>query len=146
MPRELSAETEIAARPEQVWAVLTEFASYPEWNPFIERIVGEPRVGTRLEVRIAPPGGRAMTFKPEVTAVEPGRELRWLGRVLAPGLFDGEHRFELHAVGADRTRFVQAERFTGILVGPFGRTLGRTEEGFRAMNDALRRRVEAAVL
>jgi hypothetical protein len=63
-----------------------------------------------------------------------------------PGLFDGEHRFELHPVGADRTRFVQAERFTGILVVPLGRMLGRTEEGFRAMNDALRRRVEATLL
>jgi hypothetical protein len=144
MPRELSAETEIAAPPEHVWAVLADFAAYPEWNPFIQRIAGELREGARLEVRIAPPGGRAMTFKPTVVAVEPGREVRWLGRLLVRGLFDGEHRFELRPAGEGRTRFVQSERFSGILVGLLGRALGRTEAGFHAMNDALKRRVESS--
>ena len=34
-------------------AVVTDFAAYPEWNPFIRRISGDLREGTRLEVRIA---------------------------------------------------------------------------------------------
>jgi uncharacterized protein YndB with AHSA1/START domain len=32
--RELRSEIEIDAPPERVWAVVTEFAAYPEWNPF----------------------------------------------------------------------------------------------------------------
>ena len=87
--RELRSEIEIDAPPEHVWAVLTDFDAYPEWNPFIRRISGELREGARLEVRIEPPGARATTFKPTVRAVERNRELRWLGRLLAPGIFDG---------------------------------------------------------
>jgi hypothetical protein len=63
-----------------VWAVIGDFAAYPEWNPFIRRIRGELREGAKLEVRIEPPQARATTFKPTVRAVEPNRELRWLGR------------------------------------------------------------------
>jgi hypothetical protein len=76
----------IDAPAERVWAVVTDFAAYPEWNPFIRRISGELREGTRLEVRIEPPGGRALTFKPTVRVVEANRELRWLGRLLLPGI------------------------------------------------------------
>jgi uncharacterized protein YndB with AHSA1/START domain len=54
---ELRREIEIDARPEEVWHVLMDFRSYPEWNPFIVSIEGEARPGARLKVRIAPPTG-----------------------------------------------------------------------------------------
>ena len=89
--RELRREIDIDAPPAAVWAVLTDTRSYSEWNPFMPHLAGELREGAKLEVRIEPPGGRAMTFKPTVLAVEPDRELRWRGRLLVPGIFDGEH-------------------------------------------------------
>jgi hypothetical protein len=36
-----------------------------------------------------------MTFRPTVLNAETNRELRWLGHLLAPGLFDGEHSFTI---------------------------------------------------
>lgn len=81
----------------------------------------------------------AMTFKPEVQEVEEGRELRWLGRFLLPGLFDGEQSLRIDG----RSRFVQSERFSRLLVGFFGGTLDKTERGFAQMNEALKRRAEA---
>ena len=74
--RELRREIDIDAPPAAVWAVLTDTRSYSEWNPFMPHLVGELREGAKLEVRIEPPGGRAMTFKATVVAVEPDRELR----------------------------------------------------------------------
>ena len=142
--RELRAKIEIDAPPERVWQVLTDFAAYPEWNPFIRSIEGEPEVGSRLKVRIEPPGGRGMTFRPTVQAAEPGRELRWLGRLFLPGLVDGEHRLALEPLQGGRSRFIQGERFSGLLVGLLTRTLTATERGFQQMNEALKRRVEAA--
>jgi hypothetical protein len=142
--RELRREIEIEAPPQRVWEVVTDFAAYPEWNPFIRRISGEAREGARLEVRIEPPGGRAMTFKPTVQAVEANRELRWLGRLLVPGIFDGEHGFRIEPLEDNRSRFIQSERFSGVLVGFAAGTLAKTEAGFEQMNVALKTRVEQA--
>jgi hypothetical protein len=83
-----------------------------------------------------------MTFKPTVLAVEPDRELRWLGRLLVPGIFDGEHIFYIEPLNQARSRFTQAERFSGILVGLFRGTLDKTELGFEQMNAALKARAE----
>ena len=87
--------------------------------------------------------GRAgTTFKPTVRAVERNRELRWLGRLLLPGIFDGEHSLLIERQEGGRSRFVMSERFTGILVGLFKGTLAKTEAGFEQMNVALKARVE----
>jgi hypothetical protein len=140
--RVLRTEIEIDAPSERVWEVLTDFDAYLEWNPFIRAVEGEPVVGSRLKVRIEPPGARGMTFKPTVRAVEAGRELRWLGRLLVPGVFDGEHRLVVEPLDGGRSRFIQSERFSGLLVGPFAKTLAATERGFVEMNEALKQRAE----
>jgi hypothetical protein len=127
-----------------VWAAVTDFAAYPEWNPFIRQISGELREGARLEVRIEPPGARATRFKPTVRAVEPNRELRWLGRLLVPGIFDGEHSLRVEPLAGGRSRFIQSERFSGLLVGLVKGTLAKTEAGFGQMNAALKARIEQA--
>jgi hypothetical protein len=142
--KELHSEIEIDASAELVWGVLTDFASYPEWNPFVRRISGEPKVGERLEVRLEPPGGRGITLKPTVLEAEPERELRWLGHLWVSGLFDGEHSLTIHRLGEDSVRFVQAETFTGVLVPMFARSLDDgTRRGFEEMNRALKERAEA---
>jgi len=134
------------APAERVWDALTTIADYPIWNSFIPHLAGTLAPGERLEVRLEPPGGAAMTFRPTVLAVEPARELRWVGHLLIPGLFDGEHQFEIQPLGPGRVRFVQQERFTGVLVPLFARNLdAHTLPGFNAMNAALKARAEAAV-
>jgi uncharacterized protein YndB with AHSA1/START domain len=59
---QLHTEIEIDAPAERVWGVLTDFASYPQWNPFIRSISGEPNIGGRLEVRLEPPESRGITL------------------------------------------------------------------------------------
>ena len=84
-----------------------------------------------------------MTFRPVVLTVTPGRELRWRGRLLMPGLFDGEHAFQLEMLSTAGCRLHHAERFSGLLVGLMsGSLLDATREGFEAMNGALKRRAE----
>lgn len=143
--RELRTEIEFEATPQEVWDVLTDLPAYGEWNPFIRRIEGEPRTGAKLEVRMEPEGERAMTFRPTVLTVEPGREFRWLGHLLVPGVFDGEHRWSVEEIEPGRVRFTQSERFGGILVPLLWKKLrdGGTAKGFRAMNEALAARVAA---
>jgi hypothetical protein len=142
--RILRREIEIDAPPSQVWRVVSDFESYPAWNPFMRSISGRRDRGAKLEVRIAPPGGRPMTFRPTVQSLEEGRELRWLGRLLVPGLFDGEHSLLVEPLDRNHSRFVQSERFGGVLVGVLGGVLEKTEAGFEQMNRALKERAEQA--
>jgi hypothetical protein len=141
--KELRTEIEFEGTSEEVWEVLADMPAYGEWNPFIKKIDGEARTGAKLEVRMEPEGERAMTFRPTVLAAEPGRELKWLGHLLVPGIFDGEHRWLIEEAGPGNVRFTQSERFGGILVPLLWKKLrdGGTAKGFRAMNEALARRV-----
>jgi hypothetical protein len=140
---EIRTEIEIAAPADQVWDVLQDLDAYPEWNPFIPEIVGPIEEGARLNVRLQPPDGKGMRFRPRVLEVAPGRGLRWLGHLGIPGLFDGEHRFLIEPVAPNRVRFVQEERFSGLLVPLILRFAGAgTREGFESMNAALKGRVE----
>ena len=118
-----------------------DFQSYPEWNAFITSISGSARVGEKLSVRIQPPGKKGMTFKPTVLVADPQREIRWKGKVLVNGIFDGEHFFRLEPRG-NGTTFHQGERFTGLLVPLLSGTFHATEQGFKAMNEGLKRRAE----
>jgi hypothetical protein len=141
--RVVLTQVRIAAPASRVWQVLTDFPRYPEWNPFITEIEGLPEVGARLRVRIQPPGRRPMTFKPTLLVVTRDRELRWLGHLFLPRLFDGEHSFRIEDKGR-KSRFHQSERFSGVLVGFFGVGIfDATQRGFEAMNTALKVRAEA---
>ena len=139
----LRTEIDINASGERVWRVLTDFGAYGEWNPFITSISGEVRRGARLKVRVHPPGGRGMTFRPTVLAADRNRELRWVGRLLFPGIFDGEHAFLITPLENGGVRLRQQETFRGLLVPLLRRLLdGQTRAGFEAMNRALKERAE----
>jgi hypothetical protein len=140
--RRIETSIEIDAPPKRVWALLTNFALTPTWNPFIKSISGNLAKGARLSVHIVPPGKSGMHFHPTVLSVRPERELRWLGHLLISGLFDGEHYFLLDPLGESQTRLTQGEKFSGLLVGLLSGTLSATEAGFKAMNTALKQEVE----
>ena len=141
---QLQTEIEINAGPERLWAILTDFAAYPEWNPFIRTIVGVPEKGARLTVRLQPSGAKGMTFRPVVVAADAGREFRWLGHLLLPGIFDGEHSFVIRPLADGKVLFQHSEKFRGVLVPLFRGSLDRdTRRGFEEMNQALKVRAEA---
>lgn len=142
--RELFTEIEIAASSETVWRVLTDFNKVSAWNPFIREVEGELKEGSRLKVRIMAPGRSTMTFKPVIKSVVLNTEIRWLGHLIIPGLFDGEHRFEILTIDSRKVRFIQRETFRGLLVPILWKSLeGPTKQGFKDMNAALKQRAES---
>ena len=134
MTVEIFTEILIEAQPQKVWEILTDFENYPEWNSFVKSIEGNVRVGNIISVRIEPPNGNGLTFKPLVVAYEPQKELRWLGKFFIKGVFDGEHQFKLIDNKNGTTTFIQSETFTGILVSLFKNNLNNTKTGFEQMN------------
>ena len=145
MRKQIETDIEIDAPAETVWSILTDFEAHPSWNPFVREISGIPKEGERLRVFIQPQGGKGMVFKPVVLKAEVNRELRWLGKLFVSGIFDGEHYFRIEPIEKDRVRFVHGENFSGVLVGLFAKGLDTgTIQGFKAMNEALKKRAEGA--
>jgi len=136
----------ITAPAEKVWKVFSDFAKYPEWNPFIKSLKGSPAVGKTIEVFLQPPGNKGMLFKPKVLVFREGKEFRWIGKLMGGGVFDGEHAFILKDNGNGSCTFIQYERFRGILI-PFMKKMleGSTLSGFQQMNEALKKRCEGEI-
>ena len=102
--RAISATVDIAATPEQVWAVLADLPAYQEWNPFIRSASGQLTEGATLTLRMAPANGRAMTFRPKVLAAR----LYGVGPITALAI-------TCWLAGADRfSSSRQAVRFAGL--------------------------------
>jgi hypothetical protein len=142
--RHVTARVILDAAPERVWQILTDTDGHSAWNPFITTMAGTLAVGQKLDVRIAPPGGKAMTFHPTVTDVDAPHRLAWVGHLGIDGLFDGAHTFTLTPTLDGRTQLEQSERFTGALVWMSRGLLAKTQAGFEAMHDALNARIVAA--
>lgn len=77
MPRKLiRVEVEIAARPEVVWRLLSEFDSWPKWGPTVRAVdSGDDRVAPGVRGRVQTPFRIWLPFV--ITAVEPGRYWHW---------------------------------------------------------------------
>jgi hypothetical protein len=144
MAKEIKTEILINASPENVWAILTNFNNYPNWNLFIKSVKGKVKVGKKIIVRIEPPNAKGMTFKPSILVFNVNKELRWLGHLLFAGLFDGEHKFVLIDNGNGTTTFIQSEKFKGILVPLFKKMINvNTKNGFVLMNEKLKVKAES---
>ena len=143
MARTLTSEITIQASPQTVWAVLTDFPAYPEWKPIEIHMEGQPIAGTVIHHTSQLPGGKPRNFSPTIVAAEPGRVLAWEGRILAPGLFDVHHRFELSPTSGDATTLRQSERFSGVLIPFFPKILRQTQVAFETANQAIKSRSES---
>lgn len=138
----LITSIEINATPERVWDVLAANDRYDEWNPFIVLSEGALAAGARITNTLVIEGGKPTTFRPRIIALDPGRELRWVGGI--PGLFRGEHYFYVTPLIDGRTRVTHGEMFSGALIPFMTKLLARTKDGFLAMNEALKRRCETS--
>lgn len=133
----------ILASPADVWNVLVDFERYPRWNPFILSLTGTVTENEKIEARIKPAGGSAMTFKPTILRFVEHRTICWEGHLFFKGLFDGRHSFELFENGDGTTTFIQSETFSGILVPFFSDMIeDKTLKGFHLMNEKLKELVE----
>lgn len=138
--KELHTEIEINAPPEAVWSIIIDFENYEEWNPFINRIIGQAKQGSKIEISLHTPAGKNRKYEPTITKVDDGRELRWTGK---SWLLNAEHIFTIEQLQADKVRFIHREVFDGLLAGFFGKDLDTDiRQGFEEMNRSLKERAE----
>jgi len=139
LPKEIKTEILINSNPSKIWNVLMDFENYPKWNPFIRSVYGQPATGTKISAKLEPPDTKGMTINPTILEKDNERKFRWIGHLIFPGLFDGEHIFELIDNKNGTTTFVQRELFKGLLVPLFNKFLYvNTRRGFEQMNQQLK--------
>lgn len=78
----------INASIEVVWKHLTDFTSYPSWNPLVGKFVGEMNEGSTISTFIIPLG---KTYHPKIMIYQPKKELVWQGIQGAKFLMAGKH-------------------------------------------------------
>jgi hypothetical protein len=135
----------IDSSAEKIWNILTNFEEYELWNPFMTKVVGDTILGSKIEVNIKTMSGKNRTYYPIITKCETEKELRWKGKSILPGIFDGERIFTLERSDDHRVLFSHKEIFSGLGVKFVGNKLDENlRESFVKMNEALKARAESS--
>ena len=135
---EYSAEATINATPAVVWALLTNAADYPNWNPTVVRVEGVIALGQKIKVFATISPERAFPVK--VTELEPNQRMVWQGG-MPLGLFKGVRTFTLTPAG-EGTRFSMREVFSGPMLGLIKRSMPNLQPSFDEFARSLQLRAE----
>lgn len=138
--RAYTATTTIQASPEKVWAILTNAAGYPEWDPGIDRVEGRIASGEKITAYTKASPGRA--FPVTVAEFVPGRKMVWSSG-MPLGLFKGERTFTLSPGSGGATEFTIREVFTGPLLPMIGRSIPDLTSTFEQFAAGLKKRAES---
>ena len=134
-----TATTTIKASPATIWAILTDAAAYPEWDPNAERIEGQIAPGATITAYTKLTPGRASPVK--ITGFSPGQRMVWTGGMTL-GLFKGVRTFTLTPQGHGMTQFTVREEFSGPLLALIGRSLPDMTKPFEQFAAGLKQRAE----
>ncbi len=133
----------IEAPSEVVWAALSDFERYPEWNPSVPSITGTLGVGNTVSLRLAMPGRPSPKVKAQLTEVVPQRRLRWHGNVGADWLFAGDRDFVIEATDDVGVSVTHVEDVKGALFPVFRLVMGGAiQQHHDGFNSALKQRAE----
>jgi hypothetical protein len=132
------AETEIHASPEKVWAILTDAAKYPEWDPNMVELEGTIGLGEKLTAHTKL---SKEAFPVTVTEFVPQKQMTWTGG-MPLGLFKGVRVLKLEPT-AKGVKFSTREDFSGLLLPIFGKTVPDMNPVFAEFAAALKKRAEA---
>ncbi len=109
----------IDATPAQVWSVLTDTESYPNWNDILLKIDGKIVDGGKVDVLFkAGPKAKPQLFHNNLY-VEEGVEFYW-SQVQAMGIKD-RHCFRVEATEGGKAKFIQSDQALGGLTWLIGK-------------------------
>ncbi len=132
------------ARPkEQVWAVLSDLAAWPQWNPMYPEISGRFLVSAPLSLG-EQVGGRTERYAATVSEWVPNQQLIWTRKSLG-GLVRHVRYIEMEALSETGCIFANGELFEGF-AAPYLVLEARRRKlrgAYRGFCEALKARVEA---
>jgi uncharacterized protein YndB with AHSA1/START domain len=141
-PAIAGSEIEVAATPEAVWDVLTDFEGWPGWNPAVKTVSIDGLVapGTSFTWKAG-----ASTLTSTIREVDPPRSVVWTGRTMG---IHAIHAWRLEPT-AGGTGVRTEESWTGLLPrllpGRMTRTLQESlDEGLGHLKNAVEGRPPSA--
>ena len=139
-------EIMLPASPEKSWNVLTDFARYPEWNPYLHTVEGRFSTGESLSFTLVDENfPEPLELTAQLGPVLVNRRFYWTGHVGVQGLFDTRHVFELHPRDDGNTDLYHYEEFRGLipaLLPQRDKRTAYTRAAFERMNMALYQRLK----
>lgn len=135
---------EIAAPPELVWQVITDFSAYGEWNPFVTACDTELLEGAPISMTVVL--GENIRDQVEfVSQVIPGELFEYRMKPVGP-LLHSYRQHEVMGLGDGNTRYRSTFELNGWISGLVGLSLGSAlRDGFQGMTDSLVSRAEGLV-
>ena len=130
----------IDARPDAIWAVLTDAAAYTEWESGVVRVDG--RIAPQEKITVVSEANPKGAFPVKVTEFAPGERMAWTGG-MPLGLFKGVRTFTLTPEDG-ATRFVMREEYTGPMLPLIWRSIPDLQPSFDKFAGGLKARAEQA--
>ncbi len=134
----------IPATAPQIWDALSDIQSWPRWNPLYTRANGVLRIGAHLDLEVAVPGQPKRMIRPVIADWVPNDQIHWNLSMLG-GLVKTTRYLEIEQLTDTGCIFTNGELFDGILGPSIAKRMRRElRQGFAAMGEALKARVEAS--
>ena len=128
----------IDARPEHIWALLTDAPGYAAWDSGVVRVEG--RIAPQERIKVVSEANPKRAFPVTVTEFAPAERMTWSGG-MPLGLFKGVRTFTLRPEDG-ATRFTMREEYTGPLLPLIWRTMPDLQPSFDQFARGLKARAE----
>jgi len=131
----------INAEPQKIWDLLTDAASYADWNSAVIGIEGQIAQGETIKLKSIVNPDR--TFKLKIDEVQaPTRMVWWDGMPL--GLFKGVREYKLTPQDDGSTEFFMEEIYSGLMAPLITRSIPDMTDSFEKFGDSLKEAAEAS--
>ncbi|TGL63650.1 SRPBCC domain-containing protein [Leptospira sarikeiensis] len=132
---------EIQATPEKIWNIFTDFPTFPRWNPFLKKILGQPIKDGSIIVFDYYFTGVYLPTKALIYELTHTQSISWKGAfpLFFKYMFAGDHLFTLEEITPGRTKFSHTAILTGIMPNLFSSHIqGAVRNSHIQMNQKLK--------
>ena len=133
----------IDAPAEIVWEVISDFARYPEWNPFCVECSSTMQPGDPIDLKVKLMA-RPQAQREWVTELVPGSRFVYSMKPVPGGALSSMRSHDLRPLDAMRTEYRSYFHLKGwmrfVVLGLFK---ARLEAGFEGMSEGIRQRAES---
>lgn len=140
----ISDTVEIEAPTDFVWAVIIDFARYPQWNPFTVKVEAVLELGARVVLHLPDPARAGETFETIewISAITPLHHLQYNTGTEIPGIHAVRDQW-VEFLGDGRSSYRTTDIFTGEHAKPIYDLQAQwVTAGFNATAYALKARAE----